>query len=211
LRINEDPDLISYPYANPTTCSQITLRLSFTPLLITHPCLVCMGVFRIPQPNLILRVAHFNLLAPARLVATRWRLERATSALQLTIVTFLNGSETFDSLGRFDIDLISSSSYSLDFGPPLSATIQPSFHSACNNPNNLSQEEDPHILNLFCFVLFLRPIHTNSTTSSSKSQTSFHLAHTNMSASLTVMSLIILYHFAVEIECTCQIYSTYIP
>jgi hypothetical protein len=44
--------------------------------------------------------------------------ERATSALQLTIVTFLNGSETFDSLGRFDIDLISSSSYSLDFDPP---------------------------------------------------------------------------------------------
>ena len=62
LRINSDPDLISYPYANPAICSQITLRLSFTPLLITHPCLVCMSVFRILQPNLILRVGHFNLL-----------------------------------------------------------------------------------------------------------------------------------------------------
>jgi hypothetical protein len=137
LRINEDPDLISYPYANPTTCSQITLRLSFTPLLITHPCLVCMGVFRIPQPNLILRVAHFNLLAPARLVATRWRLERATSALQLTIVTFLNNSETFDSRGRIDIDLISSSSYSLDFGPP----AQP-YYSA-QLPQRLQQSKQP--------------------------------------------------------------------
>jgi hypothetical protein len=82
LRINSDPDLISYPYANPAICSQITLRLSFTPLSIFFGASEVSG----------------DEVERATLSLTTVR----SSSLNSEPVLFLNDSENFDSLDRFN-------------------------------------------------------------------------------------------------------------